>query len=164
MVAFPEQVAFQFLDEKTQQPIPNLVLLLTLLAHRKNDYDVGPEFTDKNGLVVFSRNDCLKSIADSKEMFLMDYSSSLEQCLPKVLLKIMSQEEIESCIEVRRKYKSLFESSADCSEEFFQRLRSSANVNYRADTFTFTEEELRYPGPRVIYARRKLTVGEFQGK
>jgi len=158
MVAFPKEVNLQFFDEETKNPIANLVVLLTLFAHRKNDYDVGPGFTDKNGLVAFGRNDCLKSIDDSKRMFLMDYSSSLEQCLPKVQLKIMSQEELEGCIEARRKYKSLFESSCDCSEEFFQRLRSSVNVNYRADSFTFTEEELHHPGPRVIYARRKLAA------
>ena len=158
MVAFPEQVTFQFLDEKTKQPIPNLVILLTLFAHHKNDYDVGPEFTDKDGLVAFSRDDCLKSIQESKEMFLMDYSSSLEQCLPKVLLKIMSQDEIESCIEARQKYKSLFESACDCSEEFFQRLRSSINRRYRADSFTLTESVLHQPGPRIIYVRRKLAA------
>lgn len=158
MVAFPEQVQCQFLDEKTQQPIPNLVVSLTLLAHRKNDYPVGPVFTDQNGLVVFTQNDCLNTIENSKTTFLMDYSSTLDQCLPKVLLEIMSQEEIEGCIQARKQYKTLFEPFCDCSEDFFQRLRSSVNANYRADSFTFTESELHQPGPRIIYARRKLTV------
>ena len=158
MVAFPEKVSLQFLDEKTQQPIPKLVVSLTLLAHRKNDYPVGPVLTDQNGLVSFSRNDCLKAIEDSKTLFLMDYASSLEECLPKVLLKIMSKEEIESCIQARTEYKTLFERSCDCSENFFQKLRSSANGSYRADSFTFTETQLHQPGVRIIHVRRKLAI------
>ena len=154
MVAFPEQKTFQFVETSSNRPISNLAVLLTLLAHRKDDYHIGPAITDSNGIVVFTRTDCLKEIDISKTMFIMDYSSTLEQCLPKIVIEVMSKQAIDALIAARREHKDFFQKFADCTEPFFERLSSCVNRLYESNFYTFDEAVLNVPNPIAIPIRQ----------
>ena len=85
---FPKQVFFKIIDSATKQSAEKIAVSLILYAHRKNDYYIGPKLTNKEGIVSFDRNECIKGIESSRKFYLMDYSSTLEECLPKVSIKI----------------------------------------------------------------------------
>ena len=139
---FPEKTTFKFLDKITKRPVSNIATLLTLYAHRKNNYSVGIKISDDDGLVSFSKEDCLKEIKNSWNFHLMDHSSTLEQCLPKISLETMKEEWIRRAINDRRKLRHLYKDAWDCSEEFLKRLESVDNAKYIYEEYHFTEKEL----------------------
>ena len=139
---FPNKVTFKLIDKETKKPIFNIATLLVLYAHRKNNYSVGIMISDENGFVHFTENDCLKEIENSKTMFLMDYSSDLEDCLPKVSLEIMADQQIKRVIKERRENREIFSKYWDCSEEFLQRLEKVDNSLYMPKSYDFTEADL----------------------
>ena len=86
---FPEKVTFRFIDKGTKKPIEDIAAIIILYARRKNDYYTDPKFSNKDGYLDFTREDCLETIKLSQEHFIMDYSSSMEECLPKISLEIL---------------------------------------------------------------------------
>ena len=152
---FPEKVDFKLVDQKTKNPVGNVALLLQLYASKKNDYFIGPLTTDTEGLASFSREDCFRQIKNSKEFYLMDYASSLEECLPKITLKIVDPKQIGLIIEIRGKYDDFYREYWDCSESFLNRLENTDNDLYLSDSFIFEEAQLHQPGPIIIEVRRK---------
>lgn len=139
---FPKTVTFRLINAKTKSPIPNVAASLVLYAHSKNDYYVGPKISDKAGRVIFTKEDCLKEIEASQKMFLMDYSSSLDQCLPKVSIKIKSRDEMVAAIENMRSNRKFFGEYWDCSEEYLKALSLTDNIKYLPRLYEFTEADL----------------------
>ena len=156
MTAFPDSVSFKLVDQNGGQPVSNVAVQLTLYAHRKDNYHVGFVVSDQDGIVTFTRTDCLKEIESSKLTFLMDYASTLEECLPKVSLEIILESQIKKSIELRRTRKELFQ-KWDCSEEYIRRLETCNNHLYVPDQVFFEEAALWQPGPITIKIKRRKT-------
>ena len=139
---FPEKVTFKLIDKATRKPVSNIATLLTLYAHRKNNYSVGIKISDDDGLIIFSKEDCLKGIKNAWNFHLMDYSSTLEQCLPKVSLESMTNEQLNYVINHRREFQDIYHKYVDCSEKFLKQLESVDNAKYIYKEYHFTEQEL----------------------
>jgi len=142
MMNFPEKVSFGFIDSKTKKPVPNIAISLILYAYRKNDYYIGPKITNEEGLINFERKECVKEIDNSKKFYLMDYASTIEECLPKVGVKIKPRKEIEFAVKNLRSSRDIYEKYWDCSEEYLNALNSTDNDKYIAKTYNFTESDL----------------------
>lgn len=139
---FPEQVNFRLIDKKTNKPVNNIAVTLILYAHKKNNYFLEPKISDDAGEVSFTKDDCLKSIENSKRFYLMDYISTLEQCLPFISIEIISRDIIDSIIRRRRANRDIYQKYWNCSEEYLRFLENSDNHKYVNKTYEFTESDL----------------------
>lgn len=140
---FPEQVTFRLLDSKTKKTINNVAVILILYAHKKNNYSIEAKVSDIQGLVSFTKYDCLRDIENSKRFYLMDYLSTLEECLPKLSIKILASNTINSVVSDRRENKDIYEGYWNCDEEFLHVLENAENYKYINETYNFTEQEVQ---------------------
>jgi hypothetical protein len=139
---FPEEVTFQFIDKKTKKPVINIPAILILYAHRKNNYTIEAKISDRSGKINFTKEDCLRSIETSKKFYLMDYVSTLEDCLPKISLEILDRKTIIFIVNNRKKNKEIYKDYWDCSEEFINKLASAKNHKYLTRSYDFSEPDL----------------------
>ncbi len=139
---FPKQVFFKIIDSATKQSVEKIAVSLVLYAHRKNDYYIGPKLTNKEGIVSFDRNECIKGIESSRKFYLMDYSSTLEECLPKVSIKIKPRKELEFAVKNMRSLRDIYQQYWDCSEEYLKSLEFADNSKYVSKIYDFSESDL----------------------
>ncbi len=139
---FPEQITIKLIDKETKRTVGNIAVSLILYAHQKNNYYVGPKITDKEGLVCFNKEECMKEIDNSRKFYLMDYLSMLEQCLPKVSIKIKPRKEIESAVKNMRQLRDIYQNYWDCSEKFLKQLEAVDNFLYEDKIYNFSEADL----------------------
>ena len=139
---FPAEVFFKLIDKKTKKPIANIATILILYAHRKNNYTVEAKISDRNGKIIFVKEDCLNSIEKSKKFYLMDYISTLEECLPKISLEILDPKTIQFVVDNRRNNKEIYKNYWDCSEGFLNKLVSTDNHKYKNKIYDFNESDL----------------------
>lgn len=139
---FPKNVFFRLVDSKTGEKIPNLAVSLILYAAKKNNYYVGPKISDKEGVVIFRKEDCLKEIESSKKVYLMDYTSSLEECLPKISVRIKPKNEIDITVKKLLSLKDIYKKYWDCSEQYLNALTSTNNSVYISKTYDFNETDI----------------------
>jgi hypothetical protein len=99
---FPDRLLVTARDRGSGLPVTNVALMMTLFAERKNDYSVGPQITDQYGEVRFTKADCEFAINQAKEMFVMDYHSSLKQCRPYIEVRLHSRERVSGMIKQYR--------------------------------------------------------------
>jgi hypothetical protein len=138
----PEKVTIRIIDRKAKNPVTNIAVSLVLYAHKKNDYYVGPRISDREGLIIFERDDCIKEIDNSKKFYLMDYASTMEQCLPKISVKIKPKGELENAVKKMRQLRDVYQDYWDCSEEYLKSLEYADNNKYVAKTYDFLESDL----------------------
>ena len=139
---FPEKVTFRLINNNTQRPVSNIAVSLILYAHKKNNYYVGPKISDSEGLLSFGKEDCVEEINNSKRFYLMDYASSLEECLPKVSIKIKLKKEIEFAVENMRRLRDIYQEYWDCSEGYLSALNFVDNDKYIDKVYDLSESEL----------------------
>jgi spore coat polysaccharide biosynthesis protein SpsF (cytidylyltransferase family) len=89
----PERILLKIKSSK--YPVDNLILYIEIIAREKNNYGLGPLKTDQNGEVEVTRKMIEKEIHESKRMFIMDYSSNIEECSDEIIIKISSQEDLQ---------------------------------------------------------------------
>ena len=78
-------------------PVARVPLILTLRARRKNDYHL-ITISDANGSGVVTREDALRKIDETQQLFLMDYASELGECYPVLDVRVMDRESLERAI------------------------------------------------------------------
>jgi len=106
---FPKKLVLGLVEETTGLPVPNIAMTLTLHARRKNDYHFAPSLSDSTGTITIEREWVKTSIEEVRDFYLMDYQSTMEDCLPQVHLDVMTSEEITRAIDAARLYKDVKE-------------------------------------------------------
>ncbi len=142
MANLPNEFKFKITEAETGLPINNLAVLMRLFAHKKNDYFIGPKLTNREGVSTFLKSECLNEIESAKKMFLMDYASTLAECLPKVSIQILSEEQILKLISIRRKNRKFWVDFCDCTEDFLSKLSKATNRLYQQCEIEFKEGQL----------------------
>lgn len=161
---FPEQVIFRLVDNKTKKTVQNIAVLLILYAHKKNNYSIEAKISNNNGEVIFTKKDCLEGIKSSKSFYLMDYASSLEECLSQISLKILSRKTIDFVIDDRKNNKDIYSGYWDTSESFLNALKNTDNHHYVDKTYNFSESDLwQNKILEIQLANRAEEFREFRG-
>lgn len=90
------------MDGFTDSPIkiPNIIVSIHLFAMRKNDYYLGPFFSDNNGEIKIDKNILEISAEAELQTGLMDYKE-VDECSSLVEIKIASEGEIADLIKGR---------------------------------------------------------------
>lgn len=99
---FPRQLVLHLVEDETGASAPNIAVTLRLFATRKNDYDLGPPLSDDDGIIVIAEDWVGEGMEYEGKTFIMDYASTMEDCLPQVRIKILSNEEISNAMRAMR--------------------------------------------------------------
>ena len=100
---FPNNVTIRVIDGIALKPIKieNILINVHIFAMNKNDYYLGPYFSDINGQIHLT-NKMLRISADAElETGMMDYKN-IKNASPLVEIKILSKEEIKLLNEGRK--------------------------------------------------------------
>ncbi len=102
MLKFPDNIIIRIVDGFTDNPIrtPNIIVSIHFFAIRKNDYYLGPFFSDDNGEIRIDKNILEISAEAELQTGLMDYKG-VGECSSLVEIKIASEGEIANLIKGR---------------------------------------------------------------
>ena len=132
-MVFPKEFILQFLSRRTNLPIEGIFCEVTLFAKKKNNYDFQPPLTNTKGETVISRDYVLEEIRRLKTLWIMDFQSSLDECLDEVRIEVPSGREIAKWIEDYGKDKQLqeiYRAQYKCDLDI-ARLENTSNGQYK---------------------------------
>jgi hypothetical protein len=134
MSVFPDVIKVKIIDSKTKRPVPNIAVKIKLFAHRKNDYVLLLPISTENGIIEFTKDWLIKEIEIERNFFLMDYSSTLEDCQPRFELRVLDKEDVKGTVRAMNLYKN----SLGTKHEDIDRLAKADNYKYRPVSKTVT--------------------------
>lgn len=97
-LAFPRLLIIRIVDLETGEPIERIAVRITLFAKHKNDYQFAPNLSNADGRIVVERKWVRNSIEANREFFLMDYQSTIDDCLPQIEISAMTSQELEAVL------------------------------------------------------------------
>lgn len=98
---FPKFLQIQILSiDKKPIIYADIIIGITLIAPRKNNYHLGPFFTNNKGIVTLSERDLLISVEAELETGLMDYCSYRE-CSKEVMIEVFDYKDLAKLIHGR---------------------------------------------------------------
>jgi len=80
MNEFPGRLIVEIVDRASGGAIPELAVVVTILAPRKNNYVVHPRFTGVDGRVVFLREELDAEVRQYCHDWPMDFQARLDDC------------------------------------------------------------------------------------
>ncbi len=95
ILLFPNKLRITLRDSSTREPISGVVVTLVIFCKHKNNYYLGLPLSDLNGNIEITKEWVERAINYLRNTFIMDYSSTLEDCLPQIMLDVMSNDQIE---------------------------------------------------------------------
>jgi hypothetical protein len=105
MSIFPDKIKVIITNTDTGKPIPNIAVSLSLFAKHKNNYYPMLPISNNSGIIEFDKEWINGKIFENRSIFVMDYSSDLEDCYPKFEFEIPDNEAIKRAIKAKTAYK-----------------------------------------------------------
>lgn len=102
MLKFPDKIKIRVMDGLARRTIriPDIIVMVHIFAMRKNDYHLGPFFTNENGELEINKEILEISTEAELQTGLMDYRK-VDECSPLVEISILSEGEITNLIKGR---------------------------------------------------------------
>jgi hypothetical protein len=125
---FPITLSIQLVDEQMGNPISKIAVTLTIFAQSKSDYHVGPPLSNREGIIFIKHNWIKNAIDNIRNSFIMDYTSTLEQCLSEIRIKVMSIDEINKAISAMKLF-GIEKGSAEIAHSISD-LKNANNKNF----------------------------------
>lgn len=123
---FPNYYILKIIDKNSKLPVSSIAVKVTVCASKKNDYHLLPTFSNQEGIIEFSKEWLTKEIDKERNLFIMDYSSPLQDCKPYLEIKILSDVEIDNILDAMKLYKDIVEYSFSETD-----LKQVNNYNYQ---------------------------------
>ncbi len=144
----PEKISICF-RSSDQQPLGFLPVRISLKAYRKNDYNLDLKMTSDSGAVELTERECREEIARMQRLFVMDYSSSLEECLPYIEIHVLSEDDLKRIINLKRDNSVLFECYYPDSSriDFILQHARKCKSSFK---FKISEDDLRKNGDLIL--------------
>lgn len=137
MLNFPSKIKIKIVDGLNHNSIkiPSIIISIHLFAMKKNDYYLGPFFSDENGEIEIDKNTLEISAEAELGTGLMDYKD-VHECSPLVEINILSQEEINNVMKGRTLWGIIGRENEiyNTKEDLLNRIRNNNNhlVNPRS--------------------------------
>ena len=129
-------------------PVDNILLYIKTHASHKNDFELGPFVSDKDGIITISKSDLDNEVAATYDSGLMDYSS-IDSNFSFVELRLYNQIEIDKLIESRTKaWKTLLKGETE----------RWTSINHLVDTFKKSNNKLL-----LLYDSTRRIRADFDG-
>lgn len=107
MITFPDTITIKFINTIDCKPIPKIAAKIKLFAKSKNDYCFLLPLSDDNGIITVSKDWLADEIRKDKELFIMDYSSSLEDCRSQIEIIVLDRDSISRAISAMILFKEI---------------------------------------------------------
>jgi hypothetical protein len=136
----PELTQIQLLNS-TGAPLnmSGVIVFIKASARRKNDYYLGPYWSNSDGMIEIREEDLLFEIDSTHDSGLMDYAG-INQCHPDVRIEVQNRNDIERIVHCRRTaWKALLKGE----KKRFQSMEAMISIyeNSANTGFEFSEEE-----------------------
>jgi len=133
----PDHIEIQLTDLSNEPlMVENVAVYIKTKARRKNDFRLGPYFSDINGIIGIDREDFMNEVNATYDSGLMDYSS-IESNFPEVEIAPYNKDEIARMIDSRTKvWTSLLNGEKErwsSIDVLIDRLENSMNGNIESD-------------------------------
>jgi hypothetical protein len=92
------------ISSKSHSDVSNLIVNITIFADKKNNYGLDPMLTNELGEIHLTKELFKRKIKLSKESFIMDFSSDLENCKQEIEIKINSITNLNKIVSSINKY------------------------------------------------------------
>lgn len=92
---WPKKLTVKVCSIDKKRSFKKLVLYILISATHKNDYTLGPLFTDENGEVVITKKTVEKEISKTYDESPMDYTDTLNECRSQVTIEIESKTSLQ---------------------------------------------------------------------
>lgn len=134
---FPQLLEIRVNDAADECPVPEIGLMLTIFAPRKNHYHLA-KVTDAEGKACVTAAEMRESVKTDQELFPMDYASSLEECSPEIEVKVCTAEEVKKAVNAM----AMFKSVTKIDDAVFRGFQTSRNAEYAPTSQRLRLDEL----------------------
>lgn len=110
-----------------ENKVNNLIVHIKLFAKEKNDYGLDALFTNSNGEIHISKTLMETQISNYKKLFIMDFSSDLENCKQEIEISINS---INKLNEILLNLKKYYPNNAEKLEKLISISNNSKNKDF----------------------------------
>lgn len=118
-----EKLEIKFIDENNI-PVKNLIVLITVLANKKNNYSLGFMKTDSEGKIIILRTTIENKIKETMNDFIMDYASNINDCKDWIII------ETENITELNSRLKNIEEYYPESAKKLSELLKNCSNNSY----------------------------------
>lgn len=141
VLMFPSNFTILITDDESNMPIKNILIAVTIFANHKNNYCFIPHASNEEGIIQFSREVIENEIEIDRNLFIMDYASTLKDCMSKIRFEILSSDSIIQLISAMEKYSDIYNYHND-----IKTVQNSNNYKYqpKSEVVTFEEEQSIY--------------------
>ena len=126
---FPKILELSILSkDRKQLMLSDIVISITLFSSRRNDYHLGPYFSNDNGVIKITEKDLIISAEAVLDSGLMDYCR-YSDCSEKAMVEILDSNKLNMLINGRNKW-GLLKNEAilyGSKEMLLDRIRNSKN-------------------------------------
>lgn len=141
---FPASVTVRLMTvlKRTEEPFhsPDAALFVRTFARRKNDYHLGPFFSDPEGIVAIDGAVCQRLADAHLEMGIMD-RYRVSECFSLVELYHLADQHLESAIAAVKEYGVPANQEWFCpKDEMLKRYRAAKNMNLQEVLFPLRDE------------------------
>lgn len=126
MSTFPEIIRVLILDKNSKNPISNIATTIKLFASRKNNYNFILPLSDERGCIKITKDWLGEEIKKEQVLFIMDYSSMLEDCKPQIEISVLSDEALSRAVNAMY----LYQDATGVSDEEIAKFRTADNSKY----------------------------------
>lgn len=107
MNIFPDIIRIKIIDKMISKPVYGIAAKIRLFSNHKNDYYFMLPLSDYKGYIVITRRWLIEEIGKVKDMFIMDYSSELEDCKSQIEIIILDNNSLSQAISAMNLYKDI---------------------------------------------------------
>jgi len=102
---FPNKLVVTLKYSVNKIPLINNAIYILVKAHKKNDYNICLRITNDLGQASFTLDEIKDEIEWTRRSFIMDYSSSYEECASEFYIVLFSKAGVEKCKKTLELYK-----------------------------------------------------------
>jgi hypothetical protein len=137
---FPNEFKILITDEETNKPICNIAIQVTIFANRKNNYFLIPQISNELGIIEITKEFIEKEIETNRNLFIMDYTSTLIDCKSEIKVEILALDSINGLLNAMRMF------PANYFQNDFHSIQSLNNWKFKpkSEMIKLTGEELVY--------------------
>jgi len=133
MNTFPGIINIHLFDSNSKKAISNILVTIKLFAKHKNNYNFILPLSNEKGCIEITKNWIKEEIKKDQSLFVMDYSSTLEECASKIEIEVLSEEALSRTVNAMY----LFQSVTGITDEEIHIIKKCDNFKYFPKTFCF---------------------------
>ncbi|MBB6214116.1 hypothetical protein HNQ80_000185 [Anaerosolibacter carboniphilus] len=126
MSIFPDTIKILVLDKDSKKPISNIATKIKVFASHKNDYNFILPLSDEMGYIKITKDWLMEEIKKEQALFVMDYSSMLEDCKPQIEISVLDTEALSRAVNAMY----LFQDATGISDDEIAKYKNADNSKY----------------------------------